>query len=679
MRAKLPLVVAVAAGWYTTQSVAFSTRRTMASLRTPARNVRASPVSMSSSPRLEITTPAVERAVASVVQKPAFPEFIGLMAASGAALGPFLDNYHSKFQVLRYAHPLLDTPWLTTDWWVPPLFGLAGVIIGSLYVLGDALELQIREGSAMPEPSAPKVLFTIALFTGQYWLSGLLSGGAGYHLGCGPEVQVPLLLLALFGYVGLDGTVSGLAASTATALSGPVIELGITAFGLYSYLDADLFVADGAISSWIPQVYFLGGPAVGNLARALWAWRVRSSATGDSCATTMPIKRLVVVGGSGRVGGSTVKHLLSEAASDGTNVQVTVVGRSEENFAASKARIQAKLDAEGCGPLTDGLRFAAGDVDDLDGLTKIFCQLDADLVVHTAGPFQQKTRPVVLEAAQAARAMYVDVCDEITLCKAAKDLSRGVSSAVVSGGIWPGVSALMAAEAVELLRQGRDTDGPAPEEDLTLSFFTAGTGNAGATIVSATFLLLAQTALTYAAGREVEMEPWTRPLEVDFGAGIGRRTVRLLDNPDVYTTQQALGTPSVASRFATAPGVWNQLFGAAKALPTSLLANREAMQSLSIFSLPIIRAVDKLVGATNSMRVEASNGDSNVTFLVTHDDLEECVGLATAAFALEMLEPGACPPGVFFPAELPQPLRAAILSRVKKTSLVWELSQSSQN
>ena len=42
--------------------------------------------------------------------------------------------------------------------------------------------------------------------------------------------------------------------------------------------------------------------------------------------------------------------------------------------------------------------------------------------------------------------------------------------------------------------------GTAGEENVELSFFTAGTGNAGATIVSATFLLLAQKALTYAKG-----------------------------------------------------------------------------------------------------------------------------------------------------------------------------------
>lgn len=291
-----------------------------------------------------------------------------------------------------------------------------------------------------------------------------------------------------------------------------------------------------------------------------------------------------------------------------------------------------------------------------------------DLVVHTAGPFQQKTRPEILEAALETGTSYVDVCDEIALCEAAKALNGKVKeagmTAIVSAGIWPGASALMAARAIERLRQlAAEKEGqaqstevsasPGAEEEVNLSFFTAGTGNAGATIVSATFLLLAQKALTFVNGVKTEIEPWTSPLNTDFGSGVGSRTVRLLDNPDVFTIHQALSVPNIASRFATAPGIWNQLFGAVKVLPDELLSNRDAMQGLSIFSLPIIRAVDLLVGATNSMKVEASDQDNSITFTVTHDDLEECVGLATAAFALELLldRAGSNGAGVFFPAE----------------------------
>jgi hypothetical protein len=101
----------------------------------------------------------------------------------------------------------------------------------------------------------------------------------------------------------------------------------------------------------------------------------------------------------------------------------------------------------------------------------------------------------------------------------------------------------MAAAAVEKLREMAaasahghgdpegvgdvDLASPCAGETVEMSFFTAGTGNAGATIVSATFLLLCQPALTLVKGRRVETPPWSSPRAVDFGKGVGKRTVFL--------------------------------------------------------------------------------------------------------------------------------------------------------
>ena len=78
-----------------------------------------------------------------------------------------------------------------------------------------------------------------------------------------------------------------------------------------------------------------------------------------------------------------------------------------------------------------------------------------------------------------------------------------------------------------------------------------------------------------------------------------------------------------------------------KVLPRSLLYNKDAMQGLAIFSMPIIRAVDALVGSANAMRVDAwGKGDAagkKVTLRCVHPDLEDCVGQSTAAFGMELL------------------------------------------
>ena len=50
------------------------------------------------------------------------------------------------------------------------------------------------------------------------------------------------------------------------------------------------------------------------------------------------------------------------------------------------------------------------------------------------------------------------------------------------------------------------------------------------------------------------------------------------------------------------------------------------MQALSVFSDPIIRAVDAVVGAKNCMRVDAVGTDGTpLTLRVTHHDLEQAV------------------------------------------------------
>ena len=99
--------------------------------------------------------------------------------------------------------------------------------------------------------------------------------------------------------------------------------------------------------------------------------------------------------------------------------------------------------------------------------------------------------------------------------------------AIVSCGIWPGVSALMAAEAVSQLKErlSSNDEEEVDIESIDYSFFTAGTGNAGPTIVSATFLLLATPVITFLNGKRKDVEPWTEVRDIDFGKGIGNKPV----------------------------------------------------------------------------------------------------------------------------------------------------------
>lgn len=169
-----------------------------------------------------------------------WPRVTAANFASGALLGPWLDNYHSVFGVLQYAHPVTfgidGETILTTGSWVPPLFGLAGIIIGGLYLIFDVI-------FATPEPqrslSGPSVLTCVAFFTAQYWLSGLLCGALHWPL---LDLHVTLAATMALTWLVWDRSTTGLVVGLLTAVGGPLIELAlINQLHLYSYLQVNKF------------------------------------------------------------------------------------------------------------------------------------------------------------------------------------------------------------------------------------------------------------------------------------------------------------------------------------------------------------------------------------------------------------------------------------------------------
>ena len=204
------------------------------------------------------------------------------MTLCGAVLGPFLDSYHSLLGVLTYDTPLVfpilgriggGTELLTcvTTYWVPPLFGAAGFLIGWLYILLDA-EFYRNENVTNPSqsklnPTVPNVFIGVSYFTFQYWISGMLFAN---HVDR-ESILIIMSGLGMGGYLALDRTLSGFITSAATAIGGPLIEVWLISAlpesWAYHYNDPG---ETGYFPLWIIPVYFLGGPANGNLARAFW-------------------------------------------------------------------------------------------------------------------------------------------------------------------------------------------------------------------------------------------------------------------------------------------------------------------------------------------------------------------------------------------------------------------------
>jgi len=379
-----------------------------------------------------------------------------------------------------------------------------------------------------------------------------------------------------------------------------------------------------------------------------------SMASGPETGSPSPIsfdalkqKKVLVVGGSGRVGGSVVTQLVKRGA------KVTVGGTNLQSFQRSKERWQ-KMFEENANEISD-TNFVVLNRESADSVSRVLGNDSYDLVVHTAGPFQGKvnTPNGVIDGAISNGVPYVDVCDDYCTATAAKTrFSNSQVPCIVSTGCWPGVSSLM---AKQLIWKTLQADKSLQPEDLTVnfSFYTAGSGGAGATLLVATFLILAEEALIIKDGRRRPVKAMKEYSTIDFGEVIGDKSVAHLNLLETASVHDVFGAGNVQALFGTSPAFWNTLLGLMAQLPSSLLSNEEMMSKLAVFSLPIVRAVDYFAGATNAMRCDVTstrNPNLKATAIYGHENLEPCVGECVVAFCAAVLA-GRVKPGVWFPEE----------------------------
>lgn len=405
-----------------------------------------------------------------------------------------------------------------------------------------------------------------------------------------------------------------------------------------------LCCAHASVFAFVPTSYSLN--------KVQTALDVKQSSDGSTHISfdSLQGKNVLVVGGSGRVGGSVVCQLLLRGA------KVSVGGTNIENFLESKARwsdLFTEID-------TSKIDFVVLDRENSMSVDSILKERSLDLVVHTAGPFQGKAtvQNGVINACVDNACPYIDVCDDYCTAMAAKSKYSQLAQqqevpCIVSTGCWPGVSSLM---AKSLSRKLLETEKSLTVEDLNVnfSFFTAGSGGAGATLLVATFLILAEEALTVVNGRRKPVKAMVGYENIDFGKIIGTKPVAPLNLLETASVHDVLGAGNVKSLFGTAPGFWNTLLGLMAQLPSSLLSNEEIMTKLALFSLPIVRIVDFFAGATNAMRCDITSDKIpglTATAIYGHENLEPCVGECVVAFCAAILSNNKVAPGVWFPEE----------------------------
>ncbi|TKW07739.2 hypothetical protein SEVIR_7G326300v4 [Setaria viridis] len=171
------------------------------------------------------------------------------------------------------------------------------------------------------------------------------------------------------------------------------------------------------------------------------------------------------------------------------------------------------------------------------------------------------------------------------------------------------------------------------------SYYIAGSGDVGPTTLASSFLLLGKEAIAYNKGEEIKLKPYSGVLNIDFGKGVGKKDVYLLNLPEVKSAFKYLNVPTVSARFGSDPIFWNWgMHYFANFLPIDILRDKNNVMKLVEVIDPIVRTIDGIVGECVSMRVDLqySNGQ-NILGLFTHRKLSLSVGYAATAFVLAIL------------------------------------------
>eukprot|EP01025_Chloroclados_australasicus_P011372 TRINITY_DN14915_c0_g2_i2.p2 TRINITY_DN14915_c0_g2~~TRINITY_DN14915_c0_g2_i2.p2 ORF type:complete len:218 (-),score=8.73 TRINITY_DN14915_c0_g2_i2:154-747(-) len=136
------------------------------------------------------------------------------------------------------------------------------------------------------------------------------------------------------------------------------------------------------------------------------------------CNATGTQQNILILGGTGRVGSSTATALKRFVPDN----NLILSGLNSKKF---EKVIKDKPDLRSC-------EFRYCDIDNRDSLEQILNGVD--IVVHCAGPFQQKENFNVIEAAIDKQVAYIDVCDDADYSQAVK--SKYDQKAKDKGKLW---------------------------------------------------------------------------------------------------------------------------------------------------------------------------------------------------------------------------------------------------
>ena len=332
--------------------------------------------------------------------------------------------------------------------------------------------------------------------------------------------------------------------------------------------------------------------------------------------------QVLVLGGSGRIGGAVVADLLNHTEAD-----IVATGRRSPLPVSESPR----------------LRYESLDLDDRDGLETAIAP--ADLVIHCAGPFHHRDGRV-LESCIQQRVNYVDVSDyrgftERVLAHHEAAQAAGVT-AVLNTGVFPGLSN-------SLVRQGIETLGSA--DTVRISYVVGGSGGAGVTIMRTTFLGLLHPFPARLNGEWRSVKPYSDRQVVSFPEPFGKVGVYWYEMPETWTLAETYPLRSLITKFGSVPDFYNYLtWMTAHLIPKRWLKQPDTIEFLSKAAYEMTEWSDRWSGIGVGIRVDITPdepGRSPYSATLIHHNTATAAGCGTGSMAAYVLKGAIAQPGVY--------------------------------
>ncbi len=338
-------------------------------------------------------------------------------------------------------------------------------------------------------------------------------------------------------------------------------------------------------------------------------------------------QRLLIVGGSGRIGSAVARDLQRN-----TSALLTLAGRSQAGLDAAASAMVGCVE-------TRSLDLDSATVDDLVQIVRGY-----DLVLQCVGPFRARPASLML-ACIVAGVNYVDVCDDqrATAERLAFDATARAAgvTALIDTGTFPGIDNVLVAHALARHPQAHT---------VHLHFLCEGSGGGGFGVLQTMFIAVSRPYAELHGGAWQSRPSYGGRHVVDFAPPVGRRPVYGFEVPEIWSLAESFPQlQTVTSSFGTVPDLWNWSTWALARLPGSLRSDLNWLDNAASFMIPWVHKLDRLVGEALAIRIDVLGPDLHEVIHFYAPSTTEAVGWATGAASQLVLDGTISEPGVLVP------------------------------